>query len=347
MNKLSARIDFGEQKRRNPTIIIPLTAKHLALLGKNIGVDDRASGAHLPHQLDVLPDGTAELIVRTVGEFKGILELVLSTIDTAEPTPAVISVDTIKAYEGQETYRIQTPTCDYYYHKDGAGFASIIDRDGADWLSFKPWGGSDGIYRGIPNLGYPENVFHPGADTCITKPARVGPLRVTLESASKDGEWACRWHVYPGHAVLTVLKVGHPYWLLYEGTPGGVLEEDKDFCIRSDGKKRPLSEKWDEVLPNPKWICFGKQGLNRMLFLASQTSENADCRDSFWPMEHNMTVFGFGRKGLDRFMEATPATFTIGFCETDNFHAAADRINSLISATDVKIEQIDAATMDL
>ncbi|WP_226782396.1 hypothetical protein [Oceaniglobus trochenteri] len=302
--------------------ILKLDAAALADLGTQVQVTD-GKGTVLPSQLDRVGDG-AELVVRTAGMAGDRLSVAAGQGGTV----AEMAFDTVKEYEGQEAWRIQTPACTWIYHPDAGGFASIIDRDNKDWLSFRPYGGSDGIYRGIPNMAYPENVFHPGHKTCESDAPLVGPLRVTLHSRSKDGKWACRWEIFPDHAELTVLEFGHPYWLLYEGTPGGKLEEERDFCIRSDGLRRPLSERWDEELPAPKWIAFGKEGTARTLWLHSHSPEHQTCRDSFWPMEQNMTVFGFGRVGMEMTMNHAPARFTVGICEEDS----ADPLRTAIAA---------------
>ncbi len=230
-------------------------------------------------------------------------------------------------HQKQESYQISTPSATYLYHIFGAGFASMIDRDGYDWLSYRPYGGSDGKYRGIPNLAHPENHFHPGGDGCRSRILNAGPLKITIASASVDGKWACRWEIFPTHARLTVLKADHPYWFLYEGTPGGALDEQGDYCVMSDGARRALSERWERVLPHPEWIYFGASNTDRVLFLAHHESDQHI--DSYWPMEGNMTVFGFGRDGLTKYMTETPAHFTVGFAESSDFDAAQELIAAL------------------
>ncbi|MBN2133144.1 MAG: hypothetical protein JW741_26825 [Sedimentisphaerales bacterium] len=37
--------------------------------------------------------------------------------------------------------------------------------------------------------------------------------------------------------------------------------------------------------------------------------------DSYWPMNEEMTVFGFGRRGVKKFIEIVPDHFTIGQCD--------------------------------
>lgn len=247
--------------------------------------------------------------------------------DHDPPVSRLIELREGLMHQEQDSFKITTPSATYFYHVHGAGFASLIDRDGNDWLSYRPYGGSDGVYRGIPNLAHPENHFHPGGTGCRSRIVNAGPLKVTIASESIDGKWACRWEVFPTHARLTVLKVDHPYWFLYEGTPGGALDEAGDYCVISDGTRRALSERWERALPHPEWIYFGASNMARVLFLAHHESDQH--MDSYWPMEGNMTVFGFGRDGLAKFMTETPAHFTIGFAETSEFRGVENLIDAV------------------
>ena len=63
-----------------------------------------------------------------------------------------------------------------------------------------------------------------------------------------------------------------------------------------------------------------------MLFLVHHEADEEI--DSYWPMEHNMTVFGFGRLGLDKFMSRVLAHFTVGFAESGAFERAQTAIDS-------------------
>ena len=312
--------------------VLPLNEDRAAACGPAPTATDGA-GRRVPCQIDRAREGGGELVL----DLRGVTGRLRVSAGEGAAEPQV-SAETIPDWQGQESVRIETPACAWVYHRHGAGFASILDPDGNDWLSFRPHGGSDGIYRGIPNLGYPENVFHPGHETCTTDEPVVGPLRITLDSRSRDGEWACRWQVYPDHAELTVQKIGHAYWLLYEGTPGGRLDEEGGYVMRSDGLTRPIAERWDEVLPDPKWVAFGNRGEGRSLWLWSQTPENAGCRDSYWPMEGNMTVFGFGRLNLEKFMTHVPARFAVGLSEAEDRQALVPRIAGAASRRVVSVE---------
>jgi hypothetical protein len=155
-----------------------------------------------------------------------------------------------------------------------------------------------------------------------------GPIKATILSESDDGKMRCLWDIFPTYARLTVLKMRTPYWFLYEGTPGGKLDEDSDYCVRADkpgGSKTPASVKWDgDIAPccgSAEWLYFGDG--DRVLYLIHH--EDDEAVDSYWPMKSEMTVFGFGRKGLKKFMGAAPAHFTVGLCDASN-HADVERV---------------------
>ena len=289
----------------------------------------------IPCQLDDT-NGKGTLVCLLPGATPACSTRELKIAETVQPqraNPLVELTDGVMHQE-QESYRIVTPRATYFYHKQGAGFASLFDLDGNDWLSYRPYGGSDGIYRGIPNLAHPENHFHPGGSGCASHIVNAGPLKVTIASESLDGKWACKWEIFPAHARLTVLKADHPYWFLYEGTPGGTLDEAGDFCVISDGTRRPLAERWEQVLPDPKWIYFGASDCQRVLFLANHDTDQHI--DSYWPMEKNMTVFGFGRNGLEKYLTRAPAQFTIGLAEDVDFDSLTDIIGSVMQPPAVR-----------
>ena len=131
---------------------------------------------------------------------------------------------------------------------------------------------------------------------------------------SKDGKWACQWEITDAWARLTVLRADHAYWFLYEGTPGGKLDVARQFCVRSGGMRTPAGRSWTGDLPGDEWVYFGDKKLRRVLYLVHH--ERDEHVDSYWPMQGNMTVFGFGRKGLTKHMTKVPARFTVGFCES-------------------------------
>ena len=163
-----------------------------------------------------------------------------------------------------DCFKVETPTATYVYGKKGAGFASILDKDGRDWISYRPGDKAKGEYRGLPKCGQPTKFFHCGygyghVQDRRTSSQAASPCRsadhVRIESETADGKSACAWDFYPDHATMTLLRIDLPtYWFLYEGTPGGKLDADKDFVIRPDGTKTTLDKPWSQVVP---WVCFG------------------------------------------------------------------------------------------
>jgi len=229
-------------------------------------------------------------------------------------------------YEGQSSIKIETPAATYYYHKAGAGFAGIIDTDGLDWIGYRPGGRSAGEFRGIPNLVHPEGYFHPGGTECRSELVANGPVRAAIRSETQDRRWAVRWDVFPAFARLTVLKAPRPYWFLYEGTPGGKLDEERDSWTLSNGQSAPAAVRWETRLATPRWVYFTDGATGRIIYFAHH-ADDGDV-DSYWPMEQNMTVFGFGRRKLASSLTKAPARFTVGLAEP----ADADHARGIIHA---------------
>jgi hypothetical protein len=205
--------------------------------------------------------------------------------------------------EGIPCFKVATERATYFYDKSGAGFTSLLDRDGIDWISFRPEGtpgvagGQWGWFRGIPNLA--RGAFgHPGYTGAVS--ATADPTGVPLPSATvrsrKEG-WRVSWEFRPSFARLTVLSAPSRYWLLYEGTPGGELKDDH-LCGRSDGWLASCSIPWQQDVVNSsgvatgmEWVYFADAATGRSLVLLH---DDDDITDSYRGME-GMTVFGFGR----------------------------------------------------
>lgn len=213
-------------------------------------------------------------------------------------TPLVTTTSSGITDEGFDSIRIETQLADYYYHKAEGGFSSIIDSSGNDWITWHPTGGSAGNYRGIPNMG--PAGFHPGSDSDITTTILAqGPLKTTLESVDPDGN-RVRWEFYPKFARCIVLSMNQNYYFLYEGTPGGSINGN-DTVVESDGTVTGIGGEWSDAdglgsANGQEWIYFRDSGVGsngRYLYLVH--NEPDDIRDTYWNLDNNMTVFGFGR----------------------------------------------------
>ena len=233
-----------------------------------------------------------------------------------------------------DCFQVETTTAIYIYGKRGAGFASIIDKHGHDWISYRPGGEARGEYRGLPKCGQPTKYFHCGygygqyqTDNPFSSRVAVEePGHARLESETRDGKSACLWDFYPDHATLTLLRIDLPkFWFLYEGTPGGKLNAGKDFVIHADGQKTTLGQPWSQVLP---WVCFGSTSTPVGFVCVNHQGPEPGETDSYvsWPFIktqdgsfQDMTVFGFGRKGHKELVQHVgdltrlPARFSIAF----------------------------------
>ena len=258
--------------------------------------------------------------------------------------PKQVTFDDFIKHGGFSSFKIGSQGATYYYHKQGSGFTSMIDVENHDWISFQPGGGPKGEYRGIPNIA-PAN-FHPGdgENNKVSRILSLGPIRVKILSETKDEKWGCTWSIYPNYATMTLFKKGDvPYWILYEGTPGGEFTPD-DFGVNSKGEKfatdeHTIDRKWNGDLPAPEWVYFGDPNLNRVLYLAHH--EYSDVIDEYWHFgAGGMTVFGFGRgpreEAWQRLTEV-PTHLTIGFAESKDFKQVAQVINSAYQKIDFQV----------
>jgi hypothetical protein len=244
-----------------------------------------------------------------------------------------------------DCFQVETVNATYVYGKRGAGFASICDMAGHDWISYRHGGKSAGEYRGLPKCGQPVKFFHCGYgygsyqnENWFTSTVTLQqPNHIRIHSETKDGDAVCDWDFFPNHASFTLSKIpGNRYWFIYEGTPGGTLDAKEDFVIRPSGLQTPLTEPWKEVVP---WVAFGgKESPHRLLIVNHQSDSPVDSYVS-WPYKESprepmnqMTVFGFGRrdwqdpKQHEPYLTGLPARFSIGFT-TESDASAIDAIS--------------------
>jgi hypothetical protein len=220
-------------------------------------------------------------------------------------------------------YKIETPNATYFLEKEGAGLSSMIDRDGIDWINFHPDAGTGagGEFRGFPNSVYKEDgsFFHPknqGTDPSHIEIVQRSKDLVVLKATSGNGNWEALWQFYPTHCTFTMTKMpaGYHYWVLYEGTPGGQYDDTDWYMTSGIKSKTPLTENHEGDIPDPEWIAFGDADMGRTIFLYHHENDNKT--DRFYQMQQKMTVFGFGRNGIERLMNSVPESFSIGFVES-------------------------------
>jgi hypothetical protein len=252
------------------------------------------------------------------GKFAVLMSLALWLAGcVSTPRSQTIRVSEVMLFGDMECLRVETPSATYLYGKRGAGFASIFDPDGHDWISYRHGGKARGEYRGLPKCGQPVKYFHCGygfgqytnANHFTTTWTRLAPDHVRVHSETWDGAAACDWDFFPTHATMTLLKIPGRYWFLYEGTPGGELNAAEDFVVRPGGQRTPLTEPWTDDVP---WMLFGaKESPFGLLLIAHQPSPPASYVS--WPYKpepdggvNQMTVAGFGRPGWQDAKQHTP-----------------------------------------
>jgi hypothetical protein len=284
--------------------------------------------------------------------------ILLSLIGTAiTGSPAAfaqeIRVSDVTVLNEIDCFKIETPSGTYVYGKRGAGFANVYDKNGVDWVSYSLEARAKGEYRGLPKCGQPTKFFHCGYGYGQYKTKNIFESKITvqkadhvrIESETVDKKSACQWDFYPTHATMTLTKIDIPtFWFLYEGTPGGKLESSKDFVIRPSGMKTTLDTPWSEVVP---WVCFGASETPVGLVCVNHQKPEAGQTDSYvsWPFEkekdgqfHEMTVFGFGRKGYKELvkhvpdLKQLPAKFSIAFVEKADLATAVKSAKMILEA---------------
>ncbi|RPJ61117.1 MAG: hypothetical protein EHM23_08105 [Acidobacteria bacterium] len=241
--------------------------------------------------------------------------------------PVTLTEDAVDDSAGNlPAFRIETASAAYYLEKTGAGLSSMVDRDGNDWLAFHPEAGSraGGEFRGFPNAVHQQagNYFHPknsGTDTSSTQIERVTRERVTISALSGNGLWRCRYDFHPSWCTFTMtgMPSDKKYWVLYEGTPGGHYEDDDWWMTSESEKHNSLAVSRDGDIPDLEWIAFGDPKLNRAVLLVHHEDDSHP--DRYYGMDGQMTVFGFGRKGLTKYLDRTPQRFSIAFVESRNY----------------------------
>jgi hypothetical protein len=304
---------------------------------------DGTLGAETPFQIDFqTPNETAECVrLRFLlsGETQPTVprRYQLARRLVSHEVPLHVRAD-LTAYDaGQAAFRITTPAADYFYQLSGAGFSSLHDPDGNDWISYRPGDGPLGEFRGIPNMGHPDNYMHPGGTLSTTRLESAGPLAVVLYSESKDGLWAGRWEIYPTYAVMTVLKTSRPCWFLYEGTPGGSIEPDADSWIRADGTTGTLRETWRDHPMAADWVAFADGATERSLLLVHEVNQSQD--NSYWLMKDAMTVFGFGRRSIkEKTIAEFPRRFYVVLTGTKQYDRLAALAASFSAPLEVRAE---------
>lgn len=247
--------------------------------------------------------------------------------------------------EGQDAFRISTASARYYLQKQAGGFSSIHDPEGFDWIGFKAtdYGGrpgdAAGIYRGLPNLVWPDNLGHPGHTGVRCRQQSA----TSINAVTEDDDWEWTWHFFDDGAELEVIRASDekPYWFLYEGTQGGRFDPSRSFWgTERHGRRRDTPDCHTESEFHDHWKAtyFGFDGVERVFYAVMHCEEAplnlmsymGSTRESLTAPD-GMTVFGFGRDVGPVSLLKGPARFSIGFLDTTDHDEILRHFDRILS----------------
>jgi hypothetical protein len=240
---------------------------------------------------------------------------------------------------GNQAIEIATPTATYYVEYANAGIADIFDTSNNDWVSYNNTQGSAGTYHGTPN-----GNFHPGdAEGFTTSVVSSGPLVATISGANSQN--SITYQFYPSFVKATVNEEVTPYYFLYEGTPGGSFNPN-DTWATSDGTTGTLANDMPETTSDGnggtgeiigagtndgEWAYFDSASAGKFIYYAHDSGTPEI--DSYFDLDDNMTVFGFGRsrisgEGGNALLTTAPESYTFGIAtDSGTFSTNAATIN--------------------
>lgn len=251
--------------------------------------------------------------------------------------------------EGQDCFAIATGNAKYYYQTEAGGFSSICDRDDVDWINFHPGsgdvpGGAANVFRGLPNLVYPEGLGHPGFFGCVSSTS-MDSNTIVIDTRSKDDRWSWRVRILDDFVKLSVLTAPPdiPYWFLYEGTIGGSYDPSASYWGLPTGRNETRYTESDLIsssnpFPGMRWVYFGHIKSPRVFFCA-RLDEGDEASVLYFmgadkgklAAADGMMVFGMGRgAGVTRLFTG-PRDFIFGFIEETDHEAVAAQIEILIT----------------
>lgn len=272
-------------------------------------------------------------------------------------TPQVVLTE--QSDESVPAFKLKTNNGTFFIHKPGGGVSSYNDVDGIDWVSWNNAAGSAGKFRGIPNaVGGSNSGFHPGNGTMEGTVLSTGPIKTTLYFRLKSPgscniqRWEGTFEIYPNYTTFTMLRacissaLGYKFWLLYEGTPGGLLEPTKDFVVFSNGSQINTGQTRDGDLPNEEWAFVADPdsgAAGRAMYLINHTDDTQN--DTYFPSTANdMTILGFGRTGATLLIpgDTVPREYSFGLMDETTFDGAKPIIYNVYKPMDVTVGEAES-----
>ena len=277
----------------------------------------------------------------------------IHTVVIAQTPPDAVRISDATD-QGILCFKIEMMNATLFLDKEGGGIVSLNDIEGNDWVSYQPGGGSAGEFRGIPNTG----ELHPGytgGSSTTNFLLDVWHDSVVVES-SRNNELA-EWTFFPSFIKMKLKNIGGndgKYWVLYEGTPGGNVESIDSMHLSTGNKysidsSNPFGQgditNTSGAAVGSEWMYVTDGTLNRALYMAI-TDE--DEKDTYFLLENNMTVFGFGRNDTTQFRTDENSILVFGLVEDKADTSVQNEINnswnSAIATEALSIDNITFST---
>ena len=264
--------------------------------------------------------------------------------DAPDATPGPGAATEISAerveHVARAHFRIRTPAATFLLDSASGGLSSMIDRDGNDWISYRPepWNqypaSAASSYRGVPNLVFHsafDGAGHPGHDRVRTTMTSDS----TAECSTPGGPWTWTWRFHDDYAVLDVTGVSDTagYWFLYEGPAGGEYQPRQTYMASDESAPAyPQHDHFEgeEEVARRQWYYFGNDAVARVLYM--RQAEPDTLADHYSLLGNDpigiyspdgMVVAGFGRAPMAEPVLRTPHRFVIGFLEGEGHSEVA------------------------
>ena len=104
------------------------------------------------------------------------------------------------SHKGYQSIQISTGDAEYFYHKPGGGFATLLDKTITTGSAGTRPQAARAISAAFPTWCTPTMAATSTlvANNATTTALSDGALKATFKSASKpNGDWEVRWDVFP------------------------------------------------------------------------------------------------------------------------------------------------------
>ena len=231
-------------------------------------------------------------------------------------------------FHGRKCLEITTPWATLYFENEPgvSGFKGVVDNEGNDWLQanyglgyMSEWGFS-GEWRGFPNAT-DGNFGHASRESGSVNRI-VGPSsgeHVIIESENDTMKF--RYHFFPSHGAIEVLKAEDTYCFLWEGTTGGTVDP-ADYFVLADGVKRFGKDLNTVPDMSPEWVYFADPQLHDMMLIGKYPDD--EHMDENWRDFRTYELFSFGRtdrrENWKRLLTGTDHYFVYTFLPRETPH---------------------------